>query len=175
MEQPRKRYILLQSRLGEMLERSVVARSTQAFGLASKSKETKVVRKGQLLEALPENEQPDDSTRIGLRGIDLKLRLECRKEDVTELTMQEVDLLLAISSPMLRLAVFHDGKRLDFGKRLEHGSRVLLSVKGVSNNLPGVVRFKGKLPDLPGTMFGVELHVSPMSVVGRYGLKFCCT
>lgn len=66
--------------------------------------------------------------------------------------MQEADLLLPVSSPILRLAVFHDGKRLDqFGKRLKHGSRVLVSVRGVSKKLLGVVRFKGNLPDLPGT------------------------
>ncbi|XP_029181052.2 U-box domain-containing protein 70-like isoform X2 [Acropora millepora] len=163
MEEPRKRYILLQGRLGKMLEKSVVARSKQALGLASKSTEERVVRKGELLEALPENEQPGDSRKIALRGIDPKLRLECRKEDVTELTVQEADLLLAISSLTKRLALFDDGKRLDFGKRLEHGSRVLVLVKGVSDKLPGVVRFKGKLSDLPGTMFGVELHHNPGS------------
>ena len=163
MEEPRNRYILLQGRLGKMVERSVVARGTRASGLALKSTETLVVRKGELLEALPENEQPGDSTRIALRGIDPKLRLECRKEDVTELAVDEADLLSAISSPTSRLRIFNDEKRLDFGKRLEHGSRVLVLVRGVSDKLPGVVRFKGKLSDSPGTMFGVELYVSLLS------------
>ncbi|XP_044175649.1 ubiquitin carboxyl-terminal hydrolase CYLD-like [Acropora millepora] len=156
MEEPRNRYILLQGRLGKMLEKSVVAKSKQALGVAPKSTEERVVRKGELLEALPENEQPGDSSRITLRGIDPKLRLECRKKDVMKLTVQEADLLLAISSPTVRLALFDDGKRL------EHGSRVLVQVRGISDKLPGLVRFKGKLSDLPGTMFGVELHVSLM-------------
>ena len=168
MEEPRNRYILLQGRLGKMLEKSVVARSKQAHGVAPTSTEERVVRKGELLEALPENEQPGDSSRITqLRGIDPKLRLECRKKDVMELTVQEADLLLAISSPTVRLALFEDGKRLDFGKRLEHGSRVLVQVRDVSDKLPGLVRFKGKLSDLPGTMFGdrksTRLNSSHMS------------
>ena len=36
----------------------------------------------------------------------------------------------------------------------------MVSVKGSSKNLPGVVRFKGTIRKMPGTMFGVQLHVS---------------
>jgi len=115
--------------------------------------------KGELLEALPESEQPGDSTRIALGGIDRKLRLECRMEDVKKLTPEEAGLLLGISSTKSRFEIYFDGKQLDFGKRLKHGSHVLVSIQHVSEKLPGVVRFKGVLPNLPGTMFGVELHV----------------
>ena len=89
MEEPRNRCILLQDCVGEILKRSVLT-----LGLASKSAETLVVRRGELLEALPENEQPGDSTKIALGGIDRKLRLECRTEDVKRLTLEEADLLL---------------------------------------------------------------------------------
>ena len=154
--EPRNRYILLRDQIGRIRERS-----TSTPGLAAISRHV-CVSKGELLEVLPKNEQPGDTTRIALTGIDPKLRLECRKVDVTELAVQEDDLLLAISSPTLRLEIFHGRKRLDFGKRLELESGVLVSVRGVSNKLPGVVRYKGKVPDLPGTMFGVELHVSLM-------------
>ena len=155
--EPRNRYILLQDRVGEILERNMLT-----LGLASKSTPTQVL-KGELLEALLETEQPGDSTRIALGGIDRKLRLECCTEDVTRLTREDADLLLAIGSVTLRYQIYIDKGRLDFGKRLEFGSQVLVSVlteRGISKNFPGVVRYKGDLPSIPGTMFGIQLHVS---------------
>ena len=154
MEEPRNRYILLQDRVGEIMERSVLT-----LGLATKLTPT-LLLKGELLEALPENEQPGDSKRIALGGIDRKLRIECRMEDVMKLTEQEVDLLLAISSVTLRYQICFDRNRLEFGKRLEYGSQVLVSINGVSKKLPGIVWFKGELFNSTGTMFGIELHVS---------------
>ena len=154
MEKPRKRYILLHDRVGDIMERSMLT-----LGLATKLTPTQL-RKGELLEALPESEQPGDSTRIALGGIDRKLRVECRMEDVMKLTEQEADLVLAISSVTSRYQICFDRKRLDFGKRLEYGSQVLVSIHGVSKKLPGMILFKGELPSVPGTMFGIELHVS---------------
>ena len=49
MDEPRNRYILLQDRVGEILERNMLS----TLGLASKSTPTQVL-KGELLEALPE-------------------------------------------------------------------------------------------------------------------------
>ena len=157
MEEPRNRYILLQDRVGEILERSMLT-----LGI-TKSTPTQLL-KGELLGALPENEQPGDSTRIALGGIDRKLRVECRMEDVMKLTVEEADLLLAISSATLRYQICFDRKRLDFGKRLKNGSQVLVSINGVSKKLPGVVWFKGELLNSSGTMFGIELHVSVFMV-----------
>ena len=154
MEEPRNRYILLQDRVGEILERSMLT-----FGFFTKSTPTQLL-KGELLEALPENEQPGDSTKIALGGIDRKIRVECRMEDVMKLTVQEADLLLAISPLTLRYQICFDRKLLDFGERLEYGTEVLVSIKGFSKKLPGVIWFKGELPSSPGTMFGIELHVS---------------
>ena len=58
MAEARKRYyILLQDRVGKMQERSVLA-----FG-GMKSTPTQVL-KGELLEALPETEQPNDLSLI---------------------------------------------------------------------------------------------------------------
>ncbi|XP_068743882.1 ubiquitin carboxyl-terminal hydrolase CYLD-like isoform X2 [Montipora capricornis] len=154
----RNRYILLQDRVGEILGRNMLT-----LGLAPKSTRTQVL-KGELLEALLETEQPGDSTRIALGGIDRKLRLECCTEDVTRLTREDADLLLAIGSVTLRYQIYIDKERLDFGKRLEFGSQVLVSVlteKGISKNFPGVVRYKGDLPSIPGTMFGIQLHKNP--------------
>ena len=159
MEEPRNRYILLQDRVGEIVERSMLT-----LGLGAKLTPI-LLLKGELLEALPENEQPGDSTRIALGGIDRKLRLECRTEDVKKLTLEEADLLLGISSTKLRCEIYFDRKRLDFGKRLEYGSYVLVSINGVSKKLPGVVWFKGELPCSSGTLFGIELHVSQVTVI----------
>ena len=156
MEELRNRYILLHDRVGQILERSLLT-----FGFVAKPTPTQLL-KGELLEALPENEQPGDSKKIALGGIDRKIRVECGMEDVKNLTAQEADLLLAISSLTLRYQICFDRKRLDFGKRLEYGSKVLVSINGFSKKLPGVIWFKGELPlpILRGTMFGIELHVS---------------
>ena len=71
------------------------------LGLASVSKYS-WVSKGELIEALPENEQPGDTKMIALGGIDTKIRIKCTKEVVKELTVQEAGLLQAVSSPRLR-------------------------------------------------------------------------
>ncbi|XP_074619105.1 ubiquitin carboxyl-terminal hydrolase CYLD-like [Acropora palmata] len=157
MEEPRNRYILLHDRVGQILERSL---SLLTLGFVAKPTPTQLL-KGELLQALPENEQPGDSTKIALGGIDRKIRVECGMEDVMKLTAQEADLLLAISSLTLRYQICFDRKRLDFGTRLEYGSKVLVSINGFSKKLPGVIWFKGELPSSPGTMFGIELHKNP--------------
>ena len=154
MEKPRNRFILLHDRVGDIVERSM-----STLGLATQLSPTQLL-KGELLEALPESEQPDDSKRIALGGIDRKLRIECRMEDVMKLTEEEADLVLAISSVTSRYQICFDRKRLDFGKRLEYGSQVLVSINGFSKKLPGMIWFKGELPSVRGTMFGIELHVS---------------
>ena len=153
MEKLRNTYILLQDgRFGENLW-SIDLRSTP-----------KQLLKGELLEALPETAQPVDSTRIAVINYQelllKRIRLHCRKEDVARLTREEHDLLLAISSVTLRYQIYIDRGRMDFGKRLGLGSEVMVSVQGCSKNLPGVVWYKGVLPNIRGTMFGVQLHVS---------------
>ena len=161
METPRNRYILLQDgRFGKNLW-SVDFRGTPKLS------------KGALLEELRETKhEPGDSTRIAVQlirhssfiramlFIPTPIRYECRREDVAPLTREEADLLLAIDSVTLRYQIYIDRGRLDFGKRLEVGSHVMVSVKESFKNLPGVVRYKGFLADLTGTMFGVQLHVS---------------
>ena len=154
MEQPKNKYILLNHRVGYTVERNM-------FGLSTKPLPTNVLR-GELLEALPEAEQPQDClTRVALAGIDRKsLRIECSMEDLTRLTDEDAKLLLAISSSESRYQTLIDRKRLDFGRRLSPDSQVFVSVKGIPKDVVGVVWYKGELPSLPGTMFGVELIVS---------------
>ena len=153
MEKPRIRYILLQDgRFGKNLWSVNCCCTIQ-----------QLLSKGALLQELGETEQPRDSTRIALRRIyrdSLLPALLVNREDVAPLTKEEADLLLVIDSDTLRYQIYIDRGRLDFGKRLQGGSHVMVSVTGSSKNLPGVVRYKGFLANLPGTMFGVQLHVS---------------
>jgi len=155
MEEPKNKYILLNDRMGNTLERNLLS-----LVLSTKATPAQVLR-GELLEALPEAEQPLDFQRIALFAIERKsLRLECPTADVTRLSDEEANLLLAISSLGERYATAIDRERLDFGRRLSPENQVFVSLKGFTKNLPGVVRYKGELPFCPGTMFGVELIVS---------------
>ena len=89
MENRRERYILVKDRVGYVQERSMLS-----FFSGIKSTATQIL-KGELLEALPETEQPNDSTRIALAGIDRKnLRLECDKEGIAKVTSEDANLLL---------------------------------------------------------------------------------
>ena len=162
MENRRERYILVQDRVGIVQERSILSLG------AMKSTPIQVL-KGELLEALPETEQPYDSTRIALAGIDRKnLRLDCRTGDITRLTVEDNNLLLAISSAGSRYQTFINRKRLDFGRKIVPGKNVFVEVKGVSKKLHGVVRYIGEIKLHHGTMFGVELIVSIIFLILKY-------
>ena len=159
MENHRKRYILLYDRVGHLQERSALV-----FG-AMKSTPTRLL-KGELLETLPDTEQPDDPSRIALTVTDRKnLRLECRREDITSLTNEDNNLLLAISSTGLRYQTFVDRERLDFGRQIRPGSQAFVELKGISKKVVGTVWYIGELPPHRGTMFGVELLVSMFYVI----------
>ena len=159
VEAKKRYYILVQDRVGSTQERIVLP-----FG-AMKSTPTMIL-KGELLEALPDTEQPNDSTRIALAGTDRNnLRLECRTEDITRLTNEDSNLLLAISSTGLRYQTFVDRKRLDFGRQILPGRQVFVDVKGISKKVAGTVWYIGELPPNRGTMFGVELLVSMFYVI----------
>lgn len=155
MEEPRIKYILLHDRVGYNHERNLLA-----LGLTTKSTPTQVLR-GELLEGVPETEQPQDSSKVAVVGIERKsLRLECPMVDMTRLHEEEANLLLAISSLEMRYNTFQDRKRLLFGRQLSPGSKVNVKMKVASKDLRGVVWYKGELPPHPGTWFGVQLLVS---------------
>ena len=154
MENRRKRYILLEDRVGYIQERSTLSWS----GMKSTPMN---LLKGELLECLPDTEQPNDSTRIALAGIDRNnLCLECDTEGITKLTSEDANLLLAISSVVSRYQTFINRKRLDFGRQISPGSQVFVEVKGISKKLHGTVWYIGEVPPLHGTFFGVQLIVS---------------
>ena len=171
MEKPKNKYILHVDRVGKTVKRNIlpIGPPTPMFSPESffvlKIAEyvrawvtpTPVLRQGELLEALPEAEQPSGFQRIALVGIEREsLGLECPTADVTPLSDEEANLLLAISSLGERYKTFIDRERVDFGRRLSPESQVFVSV---TKHLPGVVWYKSELPFCPGTMFGVELIV----------------
>ncbi|PFX21246.1 Ubiquitin carboxyl-terminal hydrolase CYLD [Stylophora pistillata] len=158
MEEPSVKYILLRDRVGH-----TVGKSLLSLGLRTKSAPLQVLR-GEILEGVPAAEQPTDLTKVAVVGIERKsLRLECRTDDMTRLSEEEANLLLAISSSERRYQTFIDRKRLAFGGQLLPGSAVFVEVKGISKVLPGVVWYKGELPPSLGTWFGVELIKNPGS------------
>ena len=153
MEELRINYILLRDRVGH--EKKMLS-----LGLTTKSTPMQVLR-GEILEGVPEADQPTDSTKVAVVGIERKLlRLECPTEDMARLSEEETNLLLAITSSERRYQTYTDRKRLAFGRQLSPGSAVFVEVKGASKVLPGIVRYKGVLPPSLGTWFGVELIVS---------------
>ena len=155
MEEPSIKYILLRDSVGHLFEKNMLS-----LGLTMKSTPIQVLR-GELLEGVPEDEQPTDSTKVAVVGIERKsLRLECPTEDMARLSEEDTNLLLAITSAERRYLTYLDRKRLTFGRQLLPGSAVFVEVKGVSKVLPGVVWYKGVLPPSLGTWFGVELIVS---------------
>ena len=164
MEEPSIKYILLHARFGHTVEKNRLS-----LGLTMRSLPMQVLR-GELLEGVPEAEQPIDSTKVAVVGIERKsLRLECPTEDMARLSEEETDLLLAITSAEGRYRMYLDRKRLTFGRQLSVASDVFVEVKGVSKVLPGVVCYRGILPPSLGTWFGVELIVSTRALV-----KSCC-
>ena len=164
MEEPSIKYILLRGRVRLSVEKNMLS-----LGLTTKSTPMQVLQ-GELLEGVPEAEQPTDSTKVAVVGIERKsLRLECPTEDMAPLSEEDTNLLLAITSAEGRYLTYLDRKRLTFGRQLLPGSAVFVEVKGVSKVLPGAVWYIGKLPPSLGTWFGVELIVSTRALV-----KSCC-
>ena len=160
MEELSHKYILLQDRVGYVLERNLLS-----LGLSRKQSPMQISR-GELLEAFPEAEKPKDSSKIALVGIDRRsLRLECAMECISRLIEEEANMLLAISSLEERYQTFMDRIRLDFGRKIGPGSKVYVTLRGFSKELPGVVWYKGELLSCNGTMFGVELMVSMLKFI----------
>ena len=164
MEELSIKYILLRDSVGHTTEKNMLS-----LGLTMKSTPMQVLR-GEILEGAPEAEQPTDSTKVAVVGIECKsLRLKCPSEYITRLSEEESSLLLAISSSEKRYETYTERKRLAFGRQLSVGSVVFVEVKGNSKLFPGIVRYRGILPPILGTWFGVELIVSTRALV-----KSCC-
>ena len=166
MEELSIKYILLRDRVGHAVEKNILS-----LGLTMKSTPLQVLR-GEILEGVPEADQPTDSTKVAAVGIERKsLRLECPTEDMARLSEEESNLLLAVTSTEGKYQTYTDTKRLAFGRQLSVGSVVFVEVRGISKPIPGVVCYKGVLPLKLGTWFGVELTVSTRALAL---VKSCC-
>ena len=155
MEESSIKYILLRDQVGHDVEHNMFT-----LGFTAKSTPAPVLR-GELLEGVRKANQPIDSTKVAVVGIERKsLRLECPLDDISRLSKEETNLLLAITSYEARYQTYMERKRLAFGRQLSLGSDVFVEVEGISKVLPGIVRYIGVLPHSPGTWFGAELIVS---------------
>ena len=87
---------------------------------------------------------------------------DCPVENINPLEDEEAKLLLSFKTNGERYKHFTSSS-LDFGKKLTIGSNVYVKVRslgGGTQEVRGVIRYKGPLPGELGTMFGVELLVS---------------
>lgn len=152
MVEEAQKYILLNDRVGEKTEQSIL-------GMTKTLKPTKVL-KGEILIALPEEKQPKDYRQVLLVGVESKtLTIECATTDLARVSHEEADLLLGISSALERYNIFHERNTLEAGKKIRESTKVFVKVKALPKPAPGVVWYKGPLPTACGTMFGVELTV----------------
>lgn len=116
--------------------------------------------RGELLEARKQDEQPDDTNKIALRGVkQIFQHVECYREDLKRLTHEETQLLLAVNSYLERYRIVEDGF-LSLGCNLEEGAKVSVRIKEIKKDVSAVVRYKGPVTPYDGTMFGVEILVS---------------
>ena len=120
MAENRKKYMLLNDRVGDKLEIGLFKTSTIPIQFL----------RGELLEALTKAEQPRNPHEIALAGIERKsLRLECRTSDLAQLTDEEADLLLAVTSAEERYQIFHEGNSLDAARGIKEGSLGMFGVE----------------------------------------------
>ncbi len=93
--------------------------------------------------------------------------LQCPPSEVERLSEQEYELLVSLSSCVDRLNIFRDKEWLDEGTKVDIDSIVFILKFGENQEkIVARVRYKGPLPGLNGTWFGVEL--SAVSVLCVY-------
>ena len=89
---------------------------------------------------------------------------DCSIKDIEPLEDEKAKLLLSFKSHGERYK-FYMNSTVDTGKKMTIGSNVYAKVRlpnggGGTQELRGIIRYKGPLPTEDGTMFGVELLVS---------------
>ncbi|KAL8590528.1 hypothetical protein ACOMHN_010964 [Nucella lapillus] len=85
------------------------------------------------------------------------VEVQCYRTEVEKLQGAESDLLKPIPTCVERLEVYKNKDWLLEGSTLKTGDTVFAKIKGHQSELPGCLRYRGPLPDLPGLYFGVEL------------------
>lgn len=150
---PVQYYILLEGKTAEKREK-------YSSGFSRSEKKFVSLHKGEILTEVCEKDQPKEQTIIKLHPVERpSLTLECTMPDVQRIDEEEANLLLPLCSLGERLRVFQQRNRLRAGKKMVVNSNVYVTVpvNTIKKQFPGVVKYKGPLPGLHGTMFGVEL------------------
>ena len=88
------------------------------------------------------------------------IEIHCDQDKFKEVKDEEYDYLVSIPTCNERLNVFYNKEWLQEGVGLQIGDSVEVSIKGVSVDVLGIIRYKGHVSDVPGIYFGVELIVS---------------
>ncbi|XP_064598934.1 ubiquitin carboxyl-terminal hydrolase CYLD-like isoform X2 [Liolophura sinensis] len=166
-------YILLCNTKGKRRERGI-PRAYLSFG--EKSTPINVIA-GTLL--VPSRGKQDLSKSLThgqkflLKSVESEgVEVECQAPDLKRLSLEEFKLLLPIPSCQDKLNVFLDGDGrngwLKEGVELQIEDAVKVKLKGHSEDVLGVIRYKGPLPkesdfsvNFKGTHFGVELLYNP--------------
>ena len=146
-------YILLSDQIATRREKGVLSRQ--------KGDEKIQVIQGSLWR-LDENTDPlaaRSKPSITLTSLEFDgVVLQCPPSEVERLSEQEYELLVSLSSCVDRLNIFTDKEWLDEGTKIDIDSIVFILKFGESlEKVVGRVRYKGPLPGLNGTWFGIEL------------------
>ena len=127
----------------------------------------KQILRGELLRPVPTRDiqtRPSGLQPNFILERDTNITLQAGEDNVSPLSPEDYYLLLAVAAPMDRFRVFSDLQWLEWGEKLNVGDQV--HVRMPSHNPMGVnwclavVRCKGSVKTLPGTMFGVEIKVN---------------
>ena len=159
--------ILLVQKIGKKKER----------GLFSSGSSKVDVLPGTLI--LFQNHNSFDKTLV-FESLDQEnIELECKSSDEYEpVSTDEFQLLYSIPTCQERLVVFHNKAWIEEGMDLKVGDAVEVQMKGCDPDLLGMLRYKGKVTDIEGIYFGVELVVNIQLQLSRSGniawLLLCC-
>lgn len=136
------------------------------------------VLKGELLApippeyALPRYERQSPHSHYVKKDTLPNIALSVEEEDIAPLNTIEYGLLQAIEIPHLRFRVFSDANLLEWGENCKIGDQVFVHLPDPSpaskhESALAVLRYKGKIGNLPGINFGVEIKVRLFTVNGN--------
>ena len=152
-------YILMKERL---------AKKESKKGYSSSHRSHKCLLRGEILVRMLTTCVDSTNGTIRLHPYDETTYFsDCPVEEVQSLEDEEARLLLSFKSNCERYELFVDSS-LHIGKKMTIGTNVYVKVRsycGGSQELRGVIRYKGPLPGENGTMFGVELLVGTRSML----------
>ena len=139
--------------------------STAANVLAEgKTTRQRYIARGELLFPIHENTPQKDGKpppNYRLAG-DRNVTLYADEQAVCPLSPEEIDVLEGIKLPYERYKVFTAEGWLEWGASLRVGSAVFVIVEGIGEapvTTEVVIRYIGRIADVPGIKFGVEIMV----------------